>query len=458
LSDTKAANIGTASHLGEKQLPRDAHFVYDYTRRRVPLPVVSYMAVADTPFEEAGGENPAKKVLDRLRDLIEPAVIAEEELDTGHMEALLRDNLAKVNGELFETQVAEGAAKPQASLTVVLADARRAYIGHVGTSRVYLLHNGRLYDLTPTSTTPPGAPPESAPPPGASPEMQTLFSVAETPPSEQPAAPPVPVIGTYLGQEAQVAIGYNEVEIAGGDIIVLVTDGLWRTVTEEELVENLLSAMNVQRSSSQLVRLAFSRDPSDNATMAAWQYSLGGGEEVIREPRAAVKAASRRKTRVRIGEGVLVALLALVLVGIFAVGFAFGWRITDTFRKPAKEKAKHASEASKKKEPSVTTPSSQPANTQPAGTQPAGTQPAGTQPAAPAEKQATVIGQGVRMRSTADPQGDLVGLLKNGETVTVLGEVVGSDGKAWSKTRGTVTSAGQSLQAEGFVRSDYLKK
>jgi hypothetical protein len=62
------------------------------------------------------------------------------------------------------------------------------------------------------------------------------------------------------------------------------------------------------------------------------------------------------------------------------------------------------------------------------------------------------------MRSTADPQGDLVGLLKNGETVTVLGEVVGSDGKAWSKTRGTVTSAGQSLQAEGFVRSDYLKK
>jgi serine/threonine protein phosphatase PrpC/type II secretory pathway pseudopilin PulG len=455
LTDTKAANLGSASHLGQMQVPRDAHFVYDYTRRRVPLPVVSYLAVADTPLEAPGPENPAKKVLDRMRDLIEPAVIAEEELNSAYMEKLIRENLAKINTELFEAPVAEGAAKPQASLTMVLSDARRAYIGHAGTSRVYLLHGGRLYDLTPTPVAEPVQPAvePQQPPQDALP----LFPAAAAEPAA-PAAPAQPAKGVYLGQEAAAAIGYNEVEIVPGDIIALVTDGLWRTVSEEELVENLLSAMNVQRSSSQLVRLAFSRDSSDNATMVAWQYVVGGAEEVIREPRAAVKAVSREKTKARAAEGILVALLVLVLIGIFAVGFAFGWRITDTFRKPAKEKARQAAAAkskqdqSKSSQPQGTTPQTTPAATTPQTTTPAGTTPTGT------AQTATVKGNGVRMRSTADPSGSIVGMLKDGQKLTVLGEVVGTDSLGWTKVKGTVTSAGVSKEGEGYVRNDFLIK
>lgn len=445
MPDTKVGNVGSASHLGEKQVPRDAHFVYDYTKRRVPLPVVSYMAVADSPLETPGLENPAKKALDRLRDLIEPAVIAEEELNSPTMEALIKENLAKLNTEFFETKVPEGGARPQASLTMVIADARRAYIGHVGTSRVYLLHGGRLYDLTPTVLLPPATAPE---PPPATPDSMTLFPVAqEAAAAQQQPTAVAQVLGTYLGQEAEASIGYNEVEISPGDILVLVTDGLWRTVSEEELVENLLSAMNVQRSSSQLVRLAFSRDSSDNATMASWQYIVGGEEEAFAEPRAAARAASREKTKTRAAEGALVALLAVVLVGIFAVGFAFGWRITDTFRKPAKQKGQRAAAAK----------ATQPQTTQPQTT-PKSTAPQTTQPVAPAPVTATVKGEGVRMRTTADPHGDLVGLLKNGETVTVISEVIGTDSKAWTRCKGVVSSGGQTITGEGYVRNDFLEK
>jgi serine/threonine protein phosphatase PrpC len=446
LTDTKAGNIGSASHLGEMQVPRDAHFIYDYSRRRVPLPIVNYMAIADTPLDVPGSENPAKKALDRLRDLIEPAVIAEEELNSEYMEKLIRENLAKINSEFFETQVAEGGVKPQASVTMVIADARRAYIGHVGTSRVYLLHTGRLYDLTPTVAAPLAVTPAAPEPPQPPQDSLPLFPVGLETPAAAPTQAPqaAPVHGTYLGQAVQVSVGYNEVEIVPGDMITLVTDGLWRTVSEEELVENLLSAMNVQRSSSQLVRLAFSRDSSDNATMTAWQYVVGGSEEVVRDPRAAVKAASREKTKTRAAEGILVALLALVLIGIFAVGFAFGWRITDTFRKPAKQKAQQAAAAKAKKEaPKQTAPSSQPQGTTPTG---------------PAAQTATVKGQGVRMRSTANPTGDIVGLLKDGETVTILGAVTGTDSLAWSKVRGVVSSLGQNTTGEGYVRNDFLVK
>ncbi len=447
MPENKAGNVGSASHLGEKQVPRDAHFVYDYTRRRVPLPVVSYMAVADTPLENPGPENPAKKALDTLRDLIEPAVIAEEELNSPSMEKLIKENLAKLNTEFFETQVAEGEAKPQSSLTMVIADARRAYIGHVGTSRVYLLHGGRLYDLTPTGLMPVAGSPE---PPPATPDSMTLFGVGQEPaaPEGQPTVAVPPVEGTYLGEAAEASIGYNEVEISPGDILVLVTDGLWRTVSEEELVENLLSAMNVQRSSSQLVRLAFSRDSSDNATMTSWQYIVGREEEAFAEPRAAARAASRENTKTRAAEGALVALLAVVLVGIFAVGFAFGWRITDTFRKPAKQKAQKQA-AAKAAQTKSTTPQS---------SQPKGTTPQTTQPVAPAPLTAAVNTAGVRMRATPSPQGDIVGMLLKGATVTIISEVKGTDGNTWTKCRGSVTSNGQTIAGEGFVRNDFLEK
>lgn len=450
MSDIRAGNVGSASHLGEAQVPRDSNFVYDYSRRRVPLPVLGYMAVADTPLESPGMENPSRKALDRLRDLIEPAVIAEEELNSQHMEALVRDALAKINTELHETQVPEGSSKPLASLTMMIADARRAYIGHVGTGRVYLMHSSRLYDLTPAGPLGGAPEPESAVAPVPSPDAMTLFAVEQGSQAPvAPQAPPAATKGTYLGQEAEASIGYNEVEISPGDSMILVTDGLWRVVKEEELVENLLSAMNIQRSASQLVRLAFSRDASDNATMTAWQYIVGGEEEVTgaARPRAA-RSASREKTKTRAVEGLLVALLAVVLVGIFAVGFAFGWRIMDTFRKPAKQKAKQESTTKK---------STAPLQTQPEGTAPSST-PETTAPVAPSNPTGTVKGTGVRMRATPDPRGDIVGMLKEGQTVILLQDVIGTDSKAWTKVSGQVTSAGQTLEGEGFVRNDFLVK
>ncbi len=447
------SNVGSASHLGEKQVTRDSHFVYDYSRRRVPLPIVSYMAVADASGEISPGENPAKRALDMLRDLIEPAVIAEEELETGHMEVLIRDALSSINSSLFS----ESGARVQVSLTVVVADTRRAYIGHAGNTRVYLLHNDRLYDLVPSgasrSAEPPPPPPEVAP---------TLFQVPEgeraqaAVPAEaapgvpaQPAGPQPAVSGTYLGQSAEVNTGFNQVDIIPGDTVVLGTDGLWRSVTEEELVENLLSAMNVQRSANQLVRLAFSRDPSDNATMVAWQYGTEEEEVAAAAPgRAGRRPRKKGQARTRAGEGLLVVLLALVLVGIFAVGFAFGWRITDTFRKPAKEAAKKADarKASEEKK----------AEEEKAAQQSAPSAESSAPATAAFPKTATVKGQGVRMRATPDTNGALVGLLRDGQQVTVLGEAMGTDSKTWSRVKAVVRTEGQDTESEGYVRNDFL--
>ncbi len=376
----------------------------------------------------------------------------------------------------------------QVSLTMVIADAGRAYIGHIGTSKIYLLHDDRLFDLVPSGAVPvPGASgpsteapalfagptgePEGAVPPQpmqelAQPPIPELAQppipgvvppqppvpgvVLPQPPMPVPgvAPPPVPPVaatGAFLGQAPQANIGFNQVDIGPDDVIILCTDGLWKTVSDEELVENLLSTASVQRSASQLTRVAFSRDASDNATMVVWKY---GTEADLKAADGALRPM--KVVRSRAAEALLVALLALVLVGIFAVGFAFGWRITDTFRKPAKEAAQKARAKAQAQKAQQSQPQTQPSGAESAQTQ-------GSQPAAAGfPKNATVKGQGVRMRATPDTTGQLVGQLSNGQQVSVVSEAAGSDSKTWAKIKATITSGGQQVQSEGYVRSDFL--
>jgi sRNA-binding protein len=136
-------------------------------------------------------------------------------------------------------------------------------------------------------------------------------------------------------------------------------------------------------------------------------------------------------------------------VGIFTVGFAFGWRITDTFRKRQKLAAQKASKAKaaeeeKKREQVEAEKKKKAAQSQPA--------PQSTFP-----KTATIKGQGVRMRASPDVNSEIVGQLDAGQQVTVLDEVAGTDSMTWSRVKAAVKSGGQQKEVEGYVRNDFLE-
>lgn len=434
MAEKKSSNVGSASHLGEDQLPRDSHFIFDYTTRRVPIPVFSYMAVADSHAELPKGEPASNMALKILGELLEPAVIAEEELNGEVMEKLIREAFSKINATLIEQAAQQGVQALPVSMTMAITDARRAYIGHVGNNRIYLYHQERLYDLTPTGELSGGPlPPQE--------ESMRLFDVGSGK-EENASEGPVGTVSQHLGQEKDVVIGYNEVEIVPSDMLVLCTDGLWKTVSEEEIVDNLQSAMNVQRGASQLTKLAFSRESTDNATLTVWEY-VPPGESTGRDQQEA-KSARRKES---VAEFLIVTLLVLVLCGIFAVGFAFGWRITDAFRKPQKESAQQGSEKAGAEETEEQV--REDTSTQPAQDT------ASVDVSAP--RTAIVEGEGVRMRETADPRGKIVGLLRNGQEVTILGEVMGTDSKTWSRAKGTVRASGKDIEGEGYIRNDFLQ-
>lgn len=440
MGELKYVNVGSATTLDEGKVPRDASFVHDYMRRRVPMPIISFMAVADSPVGHPAGDTAARKALALLGNLIEPAIIAEEELNSPHMERLIRETLSSINTSLLAK---DGEGGGEVSMTFVIAEAGKAYIGHVGNTRIYLFHDERLYDLTPIGDLTSRAPADELPP--------QLFPVAtEEKTPEEPRKAPSEKKGAYLGISSEAFIGYNEVEIRLGDTLILCTDGFWKNVSEEEIVENLLSAMNVQRSASQLTRLASTRDSTDNASMTVWQYvvpdiTTGTGQDEIRS----------RARKERFAEALIVTLLILVLIGIFSVAFAFGWRITDSIRKPQKESTDLSDEASGKE---VDESQEEEASGEEVEAEKIKEDDGEEEAPASNSQTATVKGEGVRMRATPDPRGDIVGLLRDGQELTVISEVMGSDSKTWLRAKGIVRSQGEDVEGEGYIRNDFVTR
>jgi serine/threonine protein phosphatase PrpC len=149
-------------------------------------------------------------------------VIIEElsrEINVGDISQSIRDALVKASREVY------GLCNGRGGTTAVVAilDERGLSYGSVGDSRLYLLRGGVLnqlgqdhifyYDLLKTDTTPEEA--------------------AEHPESEH--------LTSFIGREELTRMNISEAPIAlqKGDMMLLVTDGVYRSVSDDALVDAL---------------------------------------------------------------------------------------------------------------------------------------------------------------------------------------------------------------------------
>jgi protein phosphatase len=120
------------------------------------------------------------------------------------------------------------------SLSALLLSGKRFYLAHVGDTRVYLYRSGQMQQLTVDHVWRGGG--------------RRLLRRA-------------------VGLDAQVLVDFVDEEIATGDVFLLMTDGVWETLSEPEMTEYLASREDPQRIAEQLVEQAILHashmDPSD---------------------------------------------------------------------------------------------------------------------------------------------------------------------------------------------------
>lgn len=169
--------------------------------------------------------------------------------------------------------------------TLVLIDAHRAHLAHVGDSRAYLLRDGDLSRLS---------------------EDHTLVGrmVREGQLTEEEAAkhPQRSMITRSLGIDSDVRVDLRSFDVRDGDRIMLCSDGLTSMIDEGTIKRVLQQTKSPQAAADELVDLANEAGGDDNITVVVLDLS-GAGDAPPPPPRSASPAerATGRTTDAPLG-------------------------------------------------------------------------------------------------------------------------------------------------------------
>jgi protein phosphatase len=164
--------------------------------------------------------------------------------------SLANAKILSVTGPLSEAPFRSGVAVA-AALVRQEEDGVRAWIAHVGDCRAYVMRAGRLYQLTRDHTV-----------------VHDMLLQGLLTPEEAENHPEALALSRSLGRRQNVEIDVNDEPLGDGDILLLCTDGLWRTVPEEEIEKALYEpAQSAEAIARKLLVLALGAGAQDNVAL-----------------------------------------------------------------------------------------------------------------------------------------------------------------------------------------------
>ena len=216
-------------------------------------PGVSLLAVADGFGDVGRGSATASLALATVREYLRRRHRVGSfgrNVSPSSLRAVLLAALDYANARLFaQSGSHEDFVGSGTSITTVLIVGAHAFVGHVGDARAYLMRLDRLELLTADDAM----------------FADTAVTSAKT---SLPAKPRTRgLLWRSLGTQAKLEASIAHVEIVPGDQLVLCTDGIHRTVEDDEFSSALLDCESASDVVARLLATAKSRGAVDNATL-----------------------------------------------------------------------------------------------------------------------------------------------------------------------------------------------
>lgn len=177
------------------------------------------------------------------------------------------------------------------TMTAAMLEGERLIIAQVGDSRAYLLHQGKLQQLTRDHSL-----------------MADMIEAGQLTPEEARTHPNRSVITRALGSDPHTQPDLYEINVETGDRLLICSDGLSGMIFDDQIENTLRRVQDPQRCASQLVNEAIAAGGHDNVTVIV--ADVTGFAEVRRKKMA-------RKTKLSIA-------LVLVLFAAIVGGTAWG--------------------------------------------------------------------------------------------------------------------------------------
>ena len=238
-------------------------------------------AVADGMGGHAAGEVASEIAVRTLSD----AINAHSDTNA------LINAVIEANHAVISAARKKGRAGMGTTLTAALLHEDRLSIAQVGDSRAYLLHQGKMQQITRDHSL-----------------MADMIELGEITPEEAKVHPKRSVITRALGSDPGMQPDVYEINVSAGDRLLLCSDGLSSMLDDEAIEHVLVRTRDPQRAASILVNDAIAEGGHDNITVIV--LDIEGN---------AKKEARKTQRRGRMG-AVFIALLALAVVGAIGYG------------------------------------------------------------------------------------------------------------------------------------------
>ncbi len=193
--------------------------------------------------------------------------------------ASLQKAFSRANSAVRQISEKSGGSGMGATLTAIVIKDKRAWVGHIGDSRAYLLREGKLTQLTEDHSL-----------------VADLLRSGNLSPREAKVHPRRNVITKAVGSHSVIKPDVFSINLLPGDRLILCTDGLTNHVGDAQLAE-IAAQADLDSACRRLVETAKQRGGSDNITV------------VIVEPEAADGARAGLR-----GRRALAALLAAAAI------------------------------------------------------------------------------------------------------------------------------------------------
>lgn len=201
-------------------------------------------ALADGVGGQADGEVASRLAVERVLEGFRSTALGDSLLSS------LPRLIQAANSEIYEFGLKAGQAGNIAT-TIVTCALRfdRAIVAHAGDSRCYLIRQSVAVPLTRDHT--------------VSSEQLRLGLVTA---KEAAGAVTSNLLSRALGNNMFISIETSEHQVFEGDVLMLCSDGLYRSIRQDELPA-ITGQANLTRAVHDLVRLANERDGSDNVSV-----------------------------------------------------------------------------------------------------------------------------------------------------------------------------------------------
>ncbi|MGL6220264.1 MAG: Stp1/IreP family PP2C-type Ser/Thr phosphatase [Lacrimispora sphenoides] len=193
------------------------------------------------------------------RYIAESLVAHLKQADSSGIVPLLREEIMKVNGMLYQESMKSTELNGMGTtlVTAVIEDTTM-YVANVGDSRLYLVNNNRLQQITKDHS-----------------YVEELVSLGKLERGSRDYQEKKNIITRAVGTEDKLEVDFFEVSLEPGDYVLMCSDGLSNMVEDAEIEEIICSELELQEKAEKLITIANDNGGKDNIAVVLIDPQIG---------------------------------------------------------------------------------------------------------------------------------------------------------------------------------------